>query len=452
MLIGVRWIILTISLFLLFNGAVHSQEPTEKEYELITESEKGGQDKVLSLLNEGINPNVQDWYGMTPLHYATQNGHLKIVKILLLNKAEVDLKDYDERTALHLAVHFDHLDIAEYLVQHYADVNAKDIYGLSPLFYSCAYGDYLMTDMFLFYTEAEEVRDPEGRTPFLAAVWGGHLYTASLLLKYFSDVNEKDYDGNNAIHLAVLNRDIEMIDSLHSWGCNINAINKSNYSCLDVAIQENSYQVVEELIRLGANVNNTIRKGVNSLDLVLLFTKNQEIASLMENAGASRNKRISFSQPAVSLELNSSFQDVMSNLMLEIWEPKYGLGFKAGISQRLGRLKVITDPVDNMSYQFRETRTAFIAGAEKQIMLVRLARHKRIGMRIGIDAGYFTGNNKASENPPEKLWTAIPYTGLYYHAGPWQLGFRGLYLNLKTYQLPSIRMGLSITRRFNELK
>ena len=452
MVFRLRWIVIITSALILFNGKLLAQEPSDKEYDLISACEKGEQDTVLSLLNEGVNPNVQDWYGMTPLHYATQNGHLRIVKTLVLNKAQVDLKDYDERTALHLAVHFNHLDIAEYLVQQYADINAKDIYGLSPLFYSCAYGDYLMTDMFLFYSEGEQVRDPDGRTPFLAAVWGGHLYTASLLLKYFADVNEKDYEGNNAIHLAVLNNDLEMIDSLHSWGCDINTINKNNYSCLDLAIQENSYLAVEELIRLGADVNHTIKKGVNSLDLVLLFTRNQEIARLMEDAGALRNKRVSFSQPALSLEFNSSFQDVLGNMMLEIWEPKYGIGFKAGLSQRLGRLKVITSPEDNISYQFRETRTGFVAGIEKQIMLLRLARHKRIGMRVGIDAAYFTGNNKASEDPPERFWTAIPYAGLYYHSGPWQVGFRGLYLDMNTYHLPALRLGLSVTRRFNELK
>jgi len=452
MFLIVRWIILTISIPLLFHAGSFAQALSEKEYELIEAAEKGLPGTVLSLLNDSINPNIRDWNGMSPLHYAAQNGHLRIVKTLVLNEAKVDITDHDDRTPLHLSVHFDRLEIAEYLVQHYADINARDAFGLSPLFYSSAYGDYIMTDMFLFYSEGKQLRDPNGRTPFLAAVWGGHISTASLLLKYFSDVNEKDSEGNNAVHLAVLNRDIEMIDSLNSWGCDINAVNLNNYSCLDGAIQENSYLAVEKLIQLGADVNHTIRKGLNSLDLVLLVTKNQEISQLMEDAGARRNKRIAFSQPALSLELNSSFEDIMSGFAAEIWEPKYGVGFKIGMTQRLGRLKVITPPENNISYQFRETRTGFTAGAEKHVMLLRLARQKRIGMRIGIDAGYFTGSNKGSENPAERIWAVMPYAGLYYHSGAWQLGFRGMYLDLKTYQLPSIRMGISLTRRFNELK
>ena len=176
-----------LSLILIFLFALmsrgYSQYPTEKEYKLITAAENGKASEVLKLLNDTINPDVQDYYGMTPLHYAVQNSHVSTVKTLVLNGAKVSIPDYDNRAPLHLAVHFNSLDIAEFLLQNKADINWKDNYGLSPLFYSSAYGDYLMTDMFLFYSRGETVRDPEGRTPFLAAVLGGHLSTASLLLR-----------------------------------------------------------------------------------------------------------------------------------------------------------------------------------------------------------------------------------------------------------------------------
>lgn len=450
--IDVRWIILISLIFFFFDGPISAQDLSDKEYELISAAEEGRQDKILDLLNDSINPNVRDWYGMTPLHYAVQNGHIKAVKALLLNGALADISDYDERSPLHLAVHFNHLEIAEYLVQNGASTNKQDQFGLSPLFYSSAYGDYFMTDMFLFYSEGKQLRDAEGKTPFLSAVWGGHIHTASLLLKYFSDVNEKDNKGNNAIHLAVLNRDIEMIDSLYSWGCDITAENEDNYSCLDQAIQENSYLVVEKLIELGADVNHNITKGLNSLDMAMLITKNQEISELMERSGAVRNKRPGFNQPAISLNSNTMLQDVFSGFSLEIWEPKYRLGFKIGALQRLGRLKVITPAEGNVNYQFRETMTGFLAGIEKQWMLIRLERQEMIGMKTGLDVGYFLGQNKGSEEPAGKIWVPVTSMGIYYQKGAWQVALTGLHMDLKTFQLPAVRFGFSVTRRFNELK
>jgi len=75
-MINVRWVIL-ISLFcLIVSGSSFAQEPTEKEYELLDAAEKGQSKKVLKLLNEKINPNVRDFYGMGPLHYAAQNNHI----------------------------------------------------------------------------------------------------------------------------------------------------------------------------------------------------------------------------------------------------------------------------------------------------------------------------------------------------------------------------------------
>jgi len=169
----VRWLIIFSILLFVFTGQGLTQDNVEKELELFEAAEKGDLSKVVTLLNDSINPGITAWDGMTPLHFASQNGHLRTVKALVLNGAKVNAKDDEERSALQLAVHFNYLDIAEFLVQHNADINSKDLYGLTPLFYAAAYGDYIMTDMFLFYSEGEPVTDPNGRSMFLAAVWGG---------------------------------------------------------------------------------------------------------------------------------------------------------------------------------------------------------------------------------------------------------------------------------------
>lgn len=447
-----RFRILLSLILISFSGLLSAQEVDEKEFDLIEAAEKGNTGKVLTLLNDSINPNVNDYGGMTALHYATQNGHLQTVKALVLNGALVNKNNYEYQTPLHLAVHFNHLDIAEFLVQHEASINSRDQYGLSPLFYSSAYGDFIMTDMFLFYSKGESVTDPDGRTPFLAAVWGGHLANAELLLKYFAKVTETDDDENTALHLAVLNEDLEMIDSLLSWGCNLEAENEAGYTPLDLAILENNYNVIDHMVNSGADVNHKARRGMNSIDLVLTDTKNPNVIVLLEEAGAKRNKRIAFTQTAISTTFHTAFQDAFSVLKFEIWEPKYGIGVGLGASQRLGRIKVFSPLDDNTRYQFRETRTGFQAGIKKQFSLFRISRKNKIGMNLGVDAAYFIGHNKASEDRPSNFFTALPYTGIYWQSGSWQLGFEALYQDMKTYQLSDMRFGISVAFRFNEVK
>ena len=444
-------ILLSVMLFLLA-GPGMPQEITDKEFDLMEAAEKGESRKILDLLNDSINPDVKNWDGMAPLHYASQNGQLYAVKVLVLNGASVNVKDDENRTPLHLAVHFNSLEIAEFLVQHQADINARDNYGLSPLFYASAYGDYFMTDMFLFYSKGSAVTDHNGRTPFLAAVWGGHLEVARLLLSYFAEITETDKKGNNAIHLAILNNDKEMIDSLVSWGCDFDAVTNDGYSGIDIAIQENNSAIIEQLIGYGANLNNTIKKGFNSLDLAILYMQDPAVRALMEEAGAERNKKITFSQPAVSTGISINPQDAFSSLQFELWEPKYGIGFDLGVSQRLGRLRVLTPAEGNIRYQFRETRTGFYAGAMKQWMLLRFDRNQHLGMNIGFDAALYIGDYKASETNPRNIWVFQPAAGLFWHSGPWQLGFLALIQDMKTYQHQALRFGMNVRYRFNELK
>ena len=242
-----------------------------------------------------------------------------------------------------------------------------------------------------------------------------------------------------------------MIDSLYSWGCDINAVNSLDYTCLDMAIQENFPGVVEKLIELGADVNHEIKKGINSLDMALIINREGEIPLMLEQAGASRNKRISINQPAVNVSVNSGFQDAFSELSLELWEPKYGFGFKLGAAQRLGRVKVITDTEENIRYQYRETRTGVLAGIEKQWKLVRLSRLQSIGFSVGMDVGFFVGNFKGLNTKPSNKWSFMPSTGLYYQTGPWQFALFALYQDMK-FDLQPLRFGLSAGYRFNEFK
>ena len=69
------------------------------------------------LIEQGIKINIIDTSneGKTPLHHAVQYGFLNIIKLLLDNGAEINLKDYYGNTAFDLAKN---IEIKEY-IQNY---------------------------------------------------------------------------------------------------------------------------------------------------------------------------------------------------------------------------------------------------------------------------------------------------------------------------------------------
>jgi len=96
----------------------------------------GDIDGVKALLVQGVDINVKDDGGRTPLHLASLGGHQELVKLLISKGADVNAKEDRgnlHATPLHHAVHGGHRDVVETLLVHGADANIRDRLGQTPL-------------------------------------------------------------------------------------------------------------------------------------------------------------------------------------------------------------------------------------------------------------------------------------------------------------------------------
>ena len=94
---------------------------------------------VIRHLANGVDVNVKNDFGFTPLLKAAQFGRREVAELLIAKGADVNAKGWDGRTPLHYAALTGRKEIAELLIDNGADVNEKTDDGRTPLDFSIQY-------------------------------------------------------------------------------------------------------------------------------------------------------------------------------------------------------------------------------------------------------------------------------------------------------------------------
>jgi ankyrin repeat protein len=145
---------------------------------------------------------------MTALHFAVENNHHNIAKLLISKSSNINAVDLHGRTPLTVAIttppqsveskpnrspnlnpspnpnqsikqHKDQLTFIRYLLENGAHVNVQDIEGATPLHHACAVGNVDVCLILLQYGAWLEAKDNEGETPLFYAVREGTLHKKS---------------------------------------------------------------------------------------------------------------------------------------------------------------------------------------------------------------------------------------------------------------------------------
>ncbi|ETL35685.1 hypothetical protein L916_12209 [Phytophthora nicotianae] len=162
-----------------------------------------------------------DSEGYTPLIYAVSNGYLDVTECLLEADSGPDVKDYFGRSPLHFALITDDAEIREALVslliQYDADVNVKDTDGDAPLHVSCVDDDRLACTHLLLTNGALICANALGNHPTHIAARNGAVDTLKLLIDYGGDMNLKNYDGKTPLGMARMNDQVAVVDFVAAY-------------------------------------------------------------------------------------------------------------------------------------------------------------------------------------------------------------------------------------------
>lgn len=265
---------------------------------LLSIATKNGHEKIVQILIEkGVNVNVCDEDGLTPLLIAAKKGYSNIVKILLDNGAETAIvrnpddeddddddeeNDDDEKNALHYACEKGNADVVRVLLDYGMDINAH--VGDSP-------------------------------TPLYLALDTGRSEVALLLIRKGADINII-VDSETSLYTACRTGLREAIDVILERGGEVNP--KVGPPPLAAAVFNDHYKIVERLITCGADVNAKLSDPNCPSVLMRAVSKDfTKIIKLLLEHGAQINTRNSSGLTALHVNAYHSFSVAALSVLLE---------------------------------------------------------------------------------------------------------------------------------------
>ncbi|KAK3602636.1 hypothetical protein CHS0354_034226 [Potamilus streckersoni] len=259
--------------------------------------------------------------GNTALHWACRLGHFEIVRLLLENGANIDLKNNFKSTPISLAIEGLHRRLCQYLIEWGCDVHCKNVKNQSP-FETTKNEEFkrLLIDTYEHYSDivpkimggdmemlnqcirhhVSEIqpfvclrsRCINGSTLLHTACYYGNVAAVKELLSLRVDVNLLDYKGASPIHRV---KSPEIMQILIEAGANIDAQDSEGNTALHVKCYgetnaSSELTCIEMLLNKGASMTIQNSRGllpihccamqgrVDVMRLMMRFDRNSSIA------------------------------------------------------------------------------------------------------------------------------------------------------------------------------
>lgn len=252
-------------------------------------------EKIKYLIEEkGMDVNVRDENGMSPLIYASFFGHDDAVKTLLDCGADVNARGNSGVTVLMAALqNANNEQIARLLIDSGADINACDGQGLTPLM-TAVYTDSFEMTLYLLEKGANvQVKNSKGWSALDLAKQKGNrrllqvlhqagsfknadlIYAARVgdiawlaeMIKGGADVNAANDDQETPLLWASFNGHVKVVKTLLDHGARVNDRSKEGWSALMAAAETGSEELVKLLLKKGADIDFKTESGETALTL-----------------------------------------------------------------------------------------------------------------------------------------------------------------------------------------
>jgi len=156
--------------------------------------------------------------GTTPLFSAAANNQWISVQVLLSLKASLDYANAKGRTVLMVAAQNGHMKVVNLLLVETSkknensgispdelDINRADMYGKTALIYAAEWKHSEVVDAFIYHGADKDKADTLGKTALIHASIMGHTKAVRTLLRSGADFNKQDMSHSTAMWYASVN-------------------------------------------------------------------------------------------------------------------------------------------------------------------------------------------------------------------------------------------------------
>lgn len=195
--------------------------------------------------------------GCTPLHRAVLDGKEGIAKMLIMARADVNIRDSKSNVPLHLAIKGGHVGLAELLLLSGADPNRKALNDSSPVKMATALGQNQIVRSLIQSGANLNCLDMMEETPLGIGVREERVSTVKLLLAGGADPNftRSSLYRRTVLHQAAKSNKVASMPALIEAGAKIDACDAYRTTPLYTAVFHDSCAAVRVLLQLGAQVD-----------------------------------------------------------------------------------------------------------------------------------------------------------------------------------------------------
>ena len=174
--------------------------------------------------------------GRTPLHYAANNGNFKLCKLIIegtANKNPGTIKDIplyrrnplirpidsaEGSTPLHFAAQNGHLEVCKLIMDNITDKNPANVEGEMPFHFAAKKGQLAVCQFMLENLSDKNPRDRDEVTPLHYAAEHGHVELCKLIMENLVDKNPSCSYNSTPLSLATDNKKSEVCQLFHENG------------------------------------------------------------------------------------------------------------------------------------------------------------------------------------------------------------------------------------------
>ncbi|MFN4149639.1 MAG: ankyrin repeat domain-containing protein [Candidatus Sericytochromatia bacterium] len=330
---------------------------TDPDTELIKAIKDSNITKVKSLIANKENIDERNNIGRTPLIEASsKKNNYEIVKLLIDNGADINLKDKDDRSAvtellqiydeslldvflktkridfnnymyvhntpLAMVINIKNMALTDLFIDNGADINFKDINDNTILFNALIYTDIEeIIEHLLSFNPKIEINNDGGYKTLNISSKRKEMF--DLIFSKISDINKIQDNGKTILTQAIGSSDKELYTRLIEKNIDLNKIDRFGNNALKLAVDLKNLDLLKLLISKNIDLNTKFEDDISSNRNILMLEVNKSLDKisldviniLLESKKIDINAQDEYGHTALSISLNKGNIEIIKLLL-----------------------------------------------------------------------------------------------------------------------------------------